>query len=178
MEAERIICSITIKKLSYSITEEVFQMTTLIRWNPMREMMSLRNEMNRLFERALDEGSLSPWQPTTSWGLAVDVSENEEAFLVTASVPGMDPDDLDITVTDNVLTIKGEYKADGTIEEEKYHIRERRYGSFARSISLPVSIDADAVAADYKDGVLSLTVPKAEETKARRITVKTHNNGQ
>jgi HSP20 family protein len=90
----------------------------------------------------------------------------------------MKPDDLDITITNNVLTIKGEYKSDETIEEEQYHLRERRYGSFGRSISLPVTVDADAVDAQYEDGVLTLTVPKMEEAKPRRIAVKTHSNGQ
>ncbi len=153
-------------------------MTSLVRWNPMREMMSLRNEMNRLFDRAFDDGPLTQWQPTTSWGLALDVAENDDAFIVTASVPGMNPDDLDITITDNVLTIKGEYEADETIEEEKYHIRERRIGNFGRSISLPVSVNADGVDASYENGVLTLTVPKAEEVKPRRITVKAHTNGK
>ena len=153
-------------------------MASLVRWNPMREMMGLRNEMNRLFDQAFDEGSLTQWQPSLSWGLAVDVSENDDAFIVTASVPGINPDDLDITITNNVLTIKGEYKADETIEEENYHIRERRFGSFGRSISLPVSVDADGVDANYENGVLTLTVPKAEEVKPRRIAVKAHANGQ
>ena len=152
-------------------------MTNLIRWNPMRDMMSLRNEMNRLFEEAFEGKSLSEWQPSTSWGLALDVAENDDAFIVTASVPGMNPDDLDITITDNVLTIKGETRADETIEEENYHIRERRYGSFGRSITLPVTVDSDNVDANYENGVLTLTVPKAEEMKPRRITVKAHTNG-
>lgn len=153
-------------------------MTSLVRWNPMREMMSLRNEMNRLFEQAFEDGSLTRWQPSTSWGLAVDVAENDDAFIVTASVPGLSPDDLDITLTDNVLTIKGEYKADETIDEGQYHIRERRYGSFGRSITLPVPVNAESVDANYEKGVLTLTVPKAEEVKPRRITVKAHSNGQ
>lgn len=153
-------------------------MMSLTRWNPRRDMMSLRNEMNRLFEQAFEGGSLGPWQSSTNWGLALDVAENDDAFVVTASVPGMKPDDLDITITNNVLTIKGEYKSDETIEEEQYHLRERRYGSFGRSISLPVTVDADAVDAQYEDGVLTLTVPKMEEAKPRRIAVKTHSNGQ
>lgn len=153
-------------------------MTTLSRWNPMREMNSLRNEMNRLFDRAFEDGPLTQWQPSTSWGLAMDIVENDDAFVVTASVPGMNPDDIDITISDNVLTIKGEYKADETIDEEKYHIRERRFGSFGRSISLPVSVKADDVDASYDKGVLTLTIPKADEVKPRRIAIKAHTNGQ
>ena len=153
-------------------------MTSLVRWNPMREMVSLRDEMNRLFEQAFDDGPLTQWQPSANWGLAVDVVENNDAFIVKASVPGMDPDDLDITISDNVLIIKGEYKSDETISEEKYHVRERRYGSFGRSISLPMSVNADEVEASYESGVLTLTVPKAEEVKPRRITIKAAKNGQ
>lgn len=153
-------------------------MTTLMRWNPMREMISLRDEMNRLFERAFDDMPTRQWPPATSWGLAVDVVENDEGFAITASVPGVDPDDLEITIADNVLTIKGEFKADETIEEEKYHMRERRYGSFGRSISLPVPVDADGIEASYQNGVLKLTVPKAEEVKPRRIQIQAHTDGR
>ena len=153
-------------------------MTTLVRWNPMRDMMSLRNEMNRLFEQAFEEMPPSRWQPSTNWGLAVDVSENDEAFVITASVPGVKQDDLEITISDNVLTIKGEFKVDETIEEEKYHIRERRYGSFGRSLTLPVAVKADEVDASYENGVLKLEVPKAEEVKPRRIQIQARANGQ
>jgi HSP20 family protein len=153
-------------------------MMSLTRWNPRRDMMSLRNEMNRLFEQAFEGGSLGPWQSSTNWGLALDVAEKDDAFLVTASVPGLKPDDLDITITDNVLTIKGETKSDETIEEEQYHLRERRFGSFGRSISLPVTVDADNVEANYEDGILTLTLPKAEEARPHRIAIKAHSNGK
>jgi len=151
-------------------------MTSLIRWNPVREMMNLRSEMDRLFERAMGTPS-ADWQGATTWGLALDVAENNDAFIVVASVPGVRPDDLDITVSNNMLTIKGEFKVDDSIEEEKYHFRERRYGSFSRSINLPVSVDADAIEANYENGVLTLTVPKAEEVKPRRISIKARANG-
>lgn len=153
-------------------------MTTLVRWNPARDMMSLRNEMNRLFEQAFEDMPLSRWQPSTNWGLAVDVSENDEAFVITASVPGVKSDDIEITISDNVLTIKGEFKADEDIEEEKYHIRERRYGSFSRSLTLPAAVDADGSEANYENGILKLSVPKAEEVKPRRIKIQAHTNGR
>ncbi|MDX1416675.1 MAG: Hsp20/alpha crystallin family protein [Candidatus Promineifilaceae bacterium] len=152
-------------------------MTTLVRWNPMRDMMSLRDEMNRLFEQAFEDMPLSRWQPSTSWGLAVDVSENDDAFIITAPVPGVNPDDIEITISDNVLTIKGEFKVDESIEEEKYHIRERRYGSFGRSLTLPVTVNADEVEASYENGVLKLAVPKADEVKPRRIQIHAQTNG-
>jgi HSP20 family protein len=151
-------------------------MTSLIRWNPVREMMNLRNEMDRLFERAMGTSN-AEWQGPTTWGLALDVVENDDAFTVVASVPGINPDDLDITVSNNMLTIKGEFKADESIDEEKYHFRERSYGSFDRSITLPVSVVADAIEASYENGVLTLTVPKSEEVKPRRIAIKANANG-
>lgn len=152
-------------------------MSALVRWNPMRDMMSLRDEMNRLFEQAFEDMPLSRWQPSANWGLALDVVENDDAFVITASVPGVNADDIDISLSDNVLTIKGEFKVDETIDEEKYHIRERRYGSFGRSLTLPVAVNADAVSASYENGVLKLEVPKAEAVKPRRIQIKAHTNG-
>ncbi len=150
-------------------------MANLVRWNPMRDMIGLRNEMNRLFEQAFEDMPLDRWQPSTNWGVDVDISESDDAFLVSASVPGVNPDDIDITITDNVLTIKGEFKKDETIEDDKYHVRERRYGSFGRSLTLPVAVEADAVEASYENGVLKLEIPKAEEVKPRRIPI--HTNG-
>lgn len=151
-------------------------MSTIVRWRPMRDMMNLREEFDRLFEEALDMPRLR-WDEATNWGLALDVAETDENFLVKASVAGVNPDDIEITISDNVLTIKGELKADETIEESRYHLRERRFGSFTRSITLPVPVNADAIDATYEHGVLTLTVPKAEEIKPRRIQVK-HNGAK
>ena len=100
------------------------------------------------------------------------MTENEDNFVVKASLAGINPDDLDITLTDNVLTIKGEIKEDRSEEEGVYHLRERRYGMFQRSIALPVPVNADKIDAVYKDGVLILTIPKVEEIKPKKISVK------
>ena len=145
-------------------------MTRLMRWNPAREMMTLRNEFDRFFENFLD----SPLQENRDldWGLALDVAETDQAYTIKASVPGINPDDIDITLSDNVLTIKGEFKEENNNEGEKYHLRERRFGSFGRSVTLPVAVNTEAVEAAYDNGVLTLTVPKAEEVKPRRITIK------
>lgn len=143
-------------------------MTRLVRWNPVRQQMNLFNEFDRLFDRP----SL-PYRMSENWGLALDVAENEDGYTVKASVPGINPDDLDITLEDNVLTIKGEVQNDEEIEEEKYHIRERRYGSFSRSIKFPVLVQSDNIAASYDKGVLTLDVPKAEEVKPKRISITT-----
>ena len=146
-------------------------MTRLMRWNPAREMMSLRNEFDRLFENFLDLPQLQE-NRGLDWGLALDVAENDQAYTIKASVPGVNPDDIDITLSDNVLTIKGEFKEEKNVEEEKYHLRERRFGSFGRSLTLPVAVNSEAVEANYDNGILTLTVPKAEEVKPKRITIK------
>lgn len=146
-------------------------MTKLVRWSPFREMMNLRSEFDRLFDESF--GALErPWQPIRSWGLSVDVLENDDAVMVKASVPGIDPKDLEITMSDNVLTIKGERKEEQEIDEEQYHLRERRYGSFSRSVALPVKVNEDAIEATCENGVLTINIPKAEEVKPKHIPVQ------
>ncbi len=146
-------------------------MTTLVRrWDPFREMAQLRATMDRLLN---ETRNLPLASEETIWILPLDVSETEDAFLVKASIPGVNPDDIDISLTDNVLTIKAEIKAEKEIEEAQYHLRERRFGVFSRSITLPTAVDADNVEATYENGVLNLTIPKAEEVKPRKIEVHT-----
>ena len=140
----------------------------LTRWDPFRDMLSMRRAMDRLFDRALEPS----WSESPVWDLALDVVENKDEFLVKASLPGINPDDLEITFTDNVLTIKGETKEDKEVKEEQYHLRERRQGIFSRSISLPNRVKADAIEASYDAGVLTLKLPKVEEVKPKRIAIK------
>lgn len=145
-------------------------MARLVRWDPYREMRTMRELTDRMMDRFF-EGTVGDWQ-TSNWGLALDVAEDEDEFVVKASVPGINPDDLDITVTKNTLMIKGEVKQEEEKEEERYHLRERRFGRFARSITLPTSVDADEIEANYENGVLILHLPKTEEMKPKRISVK------
>lgn len=140
----------------------------LTRWDPFQEMIQLRNAVDRLFDSTI--GPLTTTQPAT-WSLALDVIEKDDEFLVKASVPGINPDDLEITFTDNVLTIRGETKSEEEFKDAKYHMRERRYGSFCRSISLGSRINADKIEANYENGVLTLHLPKAEEVKPKRIAI-------
>jgi HSP20 family protein len=153
-------------------------MANLVRWDPFGEMVSLRQAMDELFENALigTPGRQSGTQQPSSWGLPLDVTENEDNYVVKASIPGIDPNDLDITVLENTLTIKGELKDENENKDERYHVRERRWGSFSRSVTLPTAVKPDAVQAEYNQGVLKLTLPKTEEVKPRRIQIKT--NGQ
>ncbi len=143
----------------------------LTRWDPFQEMLNLRRTVDRLFDNANPDHE---WQPM-QWGLAVDVVENKDDFVIKASVPGINPDDLDISYSDDTLTIKGEIKSDKDYQEDQYHLRERRYGSFARSISLPTKIKGDAIEASYQNGVITLRLPKSEEVKPKRIPIKVSN---
>ena len=145
-------------------------MANIIRWNPYRDMMVMRNALDRLVDSDFFE---SPdWTTPRNWGLALDVSENADEFVVKASLPGVDPKDIEITYDKDVLTINGEVKEEKEEEDEgrRYYMRERRYGSFSRSISLPGTIKS--INATYESGVLTLHLPKAEEAKAKRIQVK------
>jgi HSP20 family protein len=146
-------------------------MAKLVRWSPFREMMNLRDEFDRVFEESLNVLPGDRWGRGSNWGLALDVVENEDSFVVQASVPGIDPDDLEITLTDNVLTIKGERKEEKEINEERYHLQERRLGSFCRSFMLPVKVQEEGIEATCENGVLTVEVPKAEEVKPKRIAV-------
>ncbi len=142
-------------------------MTALSRWEPARELTNMRQFMDRFFNdpfSAMNTG-------LSGQSFALDVAEETDDYVIKASVPGIKAEDIDITLTDNVLTIKGESKADQEISEENYHIRERRYGSFSRSIALPAAIDADKVQADCENGVLTLRLPKSEAVKPKRINV-------
>jgi len=148
-------------------------MRMLVRRDPfLREMNAWRGIMDRFMDEALENARY--FERPTAWALALDVAEAEDKFLVKASVPGINPDDIEITLSDNVLTIRGE--ASQTTEEENatWRLRERRYGAFQRSITLPTPVNADAIQADYVDGVLELSIPKAEEVKPKRIAVKAH----
>jgi HSP20 family protein len=130
--------------------------------------------MDRLFDSAL-VGSQTGWQPM-NWDLALDVVENPEEYVVKASLPGTNPDDLEITFSNNTLTIKGEIKEDQEFDRSQYHVRERRFGTFSRSIALPSGIEGDKIRADYENGVLILHLPKAEEVKPKKIQIHAGNS--
>ncbi len=137
----------------------------IIRWDPFREMTQAQSQLNRLVEQVWG-GRQESWLP------AVDVFDKNDAVVLKAELPGMDPDEIQIEVDDNVLTIKGERKFEEEVEEERYYRVERRFGSFQRSLALPQGVQADKIQANYEDGILTITVPKAEEQKPKRIEVK------
>ncbi len=147
-------------------------MSKILRWDPFREMVSVRNQMDQIVGDFLSEPSI--WQRDANRGymrLALDVSENDDTYTVKASLPGIDLSDLDISFSENTLTIQGETQAENVDENEKWHLRERHFGSFMRSITLPTAINVDTIQANYEDGILTLNLPKAEEVKPRRIAI-------
>lgn len=146
-------------------------MSGIVRWEPFREITSLRDAMDRMFE----EGFWRPPGPFGGWGegtLALDMYETEDSVVVKTAIPGMKADDLDVSVTGNTLTIRAETTEEEEIKRERYLRRERRHGSYARSVTLPNGLQADRAEADYTDGVLTLTFPKAEEVRPKTIKVK------
>lgn len=143
---------------------------SISRWDPWGDIVSLREAMNSLFE----DGFMRARGTTGAYGLAVDVEETPDAFLIHASVPGIKEDDVSITLHGDTVTISGERKEAHTGESGRWLIRERQTGRFQRSVTLPGAVKADEAEADFTDGVLSITLPKAEEAKARQITVRSN----
>lgn len=145
----------------------------LTRWDPFREMMNLRSQMDRMLSdwpNALPgtgEGESGSWQR-----LPLDVSESDQAYTVRASIPGINPEEMEISVQNNVLTIRGETKSEEERQGDRWHLRERRTGQFQRTITLPNNVDSNQVGAVYENGVLTLNLPKTEEAKPRRINVQ------
>ena len=152
-------------------------MTTLSRWDPFRGVSTLQEQINRLFEESLFRGRAAE-SALTAWAPAVDIYETENELVVKADLPDMDPKDLDIRVENNVLTIHGERKFEKEVSEDKYLRVERSYGSFSRSFSLASTVNADAIKAEYKDGVLTLHAPKREEAKPKQIKVSVASAGK
>jgi len=149
--------------------EVAYNMRALSRWEPFRGAPSLQDQVNRLFNDVLErEGEESS---VTAWAPAVDIYETEHELVVKADLPDVDPQDLDIRVENNILTIGGERKFEKKVNEENYLRVERAYGSLARSFTLANTVNSDAIKADYQNGVLTLTIPKREEAKPKQIKV-------
>jgi HSP20 family protein len=147
------------------------------RWDPFHEAISLRDAVNSLFQDSFVRPGGMPAQSGLS-ALPLDVSETENEFVVKASLPGIKPDDVQITVHGDTLTIRGESKVEEEKKGEHWHIRERRSGVFQRSLSLSAPVDSDKAQADFEHGVLTLTLPKSESAKPRQIKVGGAAHGQ
>lgn len=147
-------------------------MATLTRWNPMGEVLSLRQAMDRLFE----DSFVNPvgWATIANGQVTpqIDVYEMPDEVVVTAALPGVRPDDVDVTLSGQTLTLKGEVKADENLTRDQLIYQERRFGAFHRQIQLPVRVDGDSVDATYEHGILTLRIPKAAEVRPRHIEIK------
>ena len=143
----------------------------IVRWEPFRDLMASQREFDRMFREAFSPLVGNGEASTRTWAPPVDIYENGDSLVLKAELPGINPDDVEVRVEDNTLYLKGERKFEKEVKEENYHRVERAYGSFARTFSLPNSIDSDKVAANYKDGVLTLTLPKREEAKPKSIKI-------
>ena len=150
-------------------------MSNLIRWEPAREMMTLREAMDRLFDGAVSATFTRPLSlSNTAWSVpAVDMYQTDNEVVVKAALPGIKADEVQINVTGEVLTIKGETKQENETKEKAYHIREQRWGTFERSLVLPAEVVADKAKADFENGILTITLPKAEDVKPKSISIKT-----
>ncbi len=147
-------------------------MAGLVRWEPFRDMLSLRDMMDRMFE----ERFFRPMMPLAPWvegGLAVDIYETDDSVVVKTAIPGVKVEDIDVSVTGDTLTIKAETKEEEEVKRENYLRRERRFGSYCRSVTLPGGLETDKAKASYVNGVLTLTFPKAEEVKPKSIKIST-----
>jgi len=145
------------------------KMANLIRWDPVREMVSMRDSMDRVFE---DFFSRSPANVEGYGTIEINMVQTDETVFIKASIPGIKPDEINISITGDTLTIRGETKEDEEFKNFEYHIKEMRFGSFARSILLPSHFVTDKASAEFENGVLKLTLPKAEEIKPKTITIK------
>jgi len=143
----------------------------ITRWEPFRDLVVSQDRFNRIFNDTLsrffeDDSSTRTWSP------AVDIYETDQNVVLKAELPGVDPKDVEARVEDGTLYLKGQRKFQNEVKEDHYHRIERSYGSFVRSFALPRSVDADEVSAEYKDGVLTLTLPKREEAKPKTIKIQ------
>jgi HSP20 family protein len=140
------------------------------RWDPFRDLMSIQSELNQLFGRTF--GGEGERVRGADWVPPLDAHETTDRFVLAVELPGLGPEDVDISVEDNVLTLTGERRFYADRSEDEFHRIERRYGTFARSLTLPATADANAIEASFDAGVLTITVPKREEAKPRKIQVK------
>lgn len=143
----------------------------LVRWTPWRDMFTLRNRINNLFEdvfppaRTQDDASFWNWSPV------VDIFEEKDQIVIKAELPGVEKKDISLDVKGRILTLRGERSSDREVSEESYYRRERVFGRFERAFTLPMEVSVDQVSADFKDGILKIEIPKPEEYKPKQIAI-------
>lgn len=143
-------------------------MSRLVRWEPYREALSIRDLMERFMNEPMT--GMRPWSES---GIpSVDMYQTDEEIIVKATLPGVQPDDIHISVTGDMLTVRGTTSEEQEAQDSSYYVRERRQGEFSRALTLPAPVVADKARAEFENGILTLTLPKAEEVKPKTITVK------
>jgi HSP20 family protein len=148
-----------------------------VRYDPFRDLRTLQEEVNRLFSTNLTRAFGDEGIARGAWAPSVDIYENKDQIVLEAELPGMKREDFDLSIENNVITLRGERRFEKTDETDNYHRVERSYGSFTRSFTLPQTVSAEGAKAEYNNGVLRVTLPKREETKARRIEVAGADGG-
>jgi HSP20 family protein len=154
-----------------------FEMS-ITRYNPFHDLRTLQDEVNRLFSTNLPRSFGDEGIARGAWTPSVDIYENKDQIVLEAELPGMKREDFELSVENNVLTLRGERRFEKREEQDNYHRVERAYGSFTRSFTLPQTVSGEGAAAEYKNGVLRVTLPKREEVKARRIEISGEGEAQ
>lgn len=150
---------------------------SITRYDPFRDLRTLQDEVNRLFSTSLPRSFGDEGIARGAWTPGVDIYENKDEIVLEAELPGMNREDFELTIENNVLTLRGERRFEKKDEADNYHRVERSYGSFTRSFTLPQTVTPDAAAAEYKNGVLRVVLKKREEVKARRIEIAGEGEG-
>jgi len=145
---------------------------SIVRYDPFRDLRTLQEEVNRLFTGSMPRGFDDEGIARGAWSPSVDIYENKDQIVLEAELPGTKREDFDLSIENNVITLRGQRQFEKKDESDNYHRVERAYGSFTRSFTLPNTVTGEGANAEYKNGVLRVTLPKREETKARRIEVK------
>jgi HSP20 family protein len=145
---------------------------TLVRWTPARELTTLQDRINRFFNDSFSRAGYGDESVTLStWHPMVDIYDDNDKIIIKAELPGIEKKDISIDLKDRVLTLMGERSADHEVNEDRYYRRERSYGKFERSFTLPAGLNPEKIKADHRDGVLKIEVPKPEEEKPKQITI-------
>jgi HSP20 family protein len=144
---------------------------SIVRYDPFRDLRTLQEEVNRLFSTNMTRTFGDEGIARGAWAPSVDIYENKDQIVLEAELPGMKQEDFDLSIENNVITLRGERRFEKTEDTDNYHRVERSYGSFTRSFTLPQTVSSEGAKAEYNNGVLRVTLPKREEAKARRIEV-------
>ncbi|MFI5340642.1 MAG: Hsp20/alpha crystallin family protein [Candidatus Methylomirabilales bacterium] len=144
----------------------------VVKWDPLRDLLSIQDRMNRLFEQTLSRSRAEEGIAASTWSPAVDIYETPETIVMKAELPSLSREDIEIHIRDNTLTLRGERRFAKEVQQESYLRIERAYGAFQRSFTLPATIQQDKIRAVFRDGVLELTLPKAEEAKPKKVAIE------